>query len=85
MKLSDTYQLSVYADDVNILSGRVHAMQKNTDALVVASKENGLEVNADKIKSMVMSRDQNAGQNCNMKTDNNSLKGRNSSNILEQP
>ena len=85
MKLSDTYQLSVYADDVNILSGRVHAMQKNTDALVVASKENGLEVNADKIKFMVMSRDQNAGQNCSMKTDNNSLKGRNSSNILEQP
>jgi len=51
----------VYADDVNILEGSVHTIEKNTEALVVASKESGLEVNADKIKYMVMSRDQNAG------------------------
>jgi hypothetical protein len=31
-------------------------------ALVVATKEIGLEVNADKTKYMIMSRDQNAGQ-----------------------
>jgi hypothetical protein len=30
--------------------------------LVVASKESGLEVNADKTKYMVMSRDRNAGR-----------------------
>jgi hypothetical protein len=35
----------------------------------MASKESGLEVNADKTKSMVMSRDQNAGRSHNMKTD----------------
>jgi hypothetical protein len=29
--------------------------------MIVASKESGLEVNADKTKYMVMSRDQNAG------------------------
>jgi hypothetical protein len=34
---------------------------KNIDALVDVSKENGLEVNADKSKYMVISRDQNAG------------------------
>jgi hypothetical protein len=39
---------------------------------VVATKETGLEVNADKTKYMVMSQDQNAGQNHSMKTDNNS-------------
>ena len=31
----------------------VESRKKNTDALVVASKESGLEVNADKIKYMV--------------------------------
>jgi len=40
---------------------------------MVASKEIGLEVNADKTKYMVMSRDQNAGQSHSKKTDNSSL------------
>jgi hypothetical protein len=40
----------VYVDDVNILGGSVHAINKNTKALVVASKEIGLEVNAEKTK-----------------------------------
>jgi len=54
LKLNGTHQLLVYADDVNILKGSVHAIQKNTEALV-ASKETGLEVNADKTKCMIMS------------------------------
>jgi hypothetical protein len=70
LKLNGTHQLLVYADDVNILGGRVHAIEKNTDALVVATKEKGLELNADKTKYMVISLDQNAGQNHNVKTDN---------------
>jgi hypothetical protein len=36
----------------------------------VTSKKIGLEVNANKTKYMVMSRDQNAGQSHCMKTDN---------------
>jgi hypothetical protein len=36
-------------------------MKGNADALEVASKETGLEVNADKTKYMVKSRDQHAG------------------------
>jgi hypothetical protein len=40
-----------------------HTIRKNTEALLIASKEIGLEVNAEKTKYMVMSRDQNAGQN----------------------
>jgi hypothetical protein len=53
----------VYADYVNILGGRIHTTRKNTDSLVIASKEIGLEVNTEKTKCMVMSRDQNAGEN----------------------
>jgi hypothetical protein len=61
LKLNGTYQLLVYATDVNVLGGSLHTAEKNTEVLVVASKEIGLEVNADKTKCMVMSRDQNAG------------------------
>ena len=56
-----------------ILGGCVHSVKKNAEALVVASKENGPEVNADKTKYMVMSQDQNAGQSHSMKTDNSSF------------
>jgi hypothetical protein len=55
------------------LAGSVHAIKKNTEALLVASKEIGLEVNAEKTKYMVMSRNQNAGQNHNIKLDNKSF------------
>ena len=48
-------------------------MQENAEALVVATKEIGLEVNADKTKYMIMSRDQNAGLSYSMKTDNSSI------------
>jgi len=39
----------------------------------VASKVTGLEVNGDKTKYMVMSREQNAGRSHNMKIDSSSL------------
>jgi hypothetical protein len=73
LKLNGADQLVVYADDVNILGGSVHAIKRNTEALVVASKEIGLEVNAEKTKYIVMSRNQNAGQNHNIKIDNKSF------------
>jgi len=61
LKINGTHQLLAYADDVNVLGGSVHTIKENSEALVVASKEIGLEVNANKTKYMVMSRDQNAG------------------------
>ena len=39
----------------------------------MATKEIGLEVNVDKTKHMVMSRDQNAGKSQNMRNDNRSF------------
>ena len=69
LKLNDTLQLLVYADDVNILEGSVLTVQKNVESLVVTSKETGIEVNADKTKYMIMSRDQNTGRSHNIKID----------------
>ena len=51
----------------------VHTVKKNTKASVVASKEIGQDVNAKKTKYMVMSRDQNAGLNHSIRTDNSSF------------
>jgi len=38
LKLNNTHHLLVCADDVNILSGSVRTIKKNTESLVVASK-----------------------------------------------
>ena len=70
MKLNGTHQLRVYAGDANILGGSIYSIKKNREAIVVASKEIGLEVNADKTNCMVMSKDQKAGQIHYVKTDN---------------
>jgi hypothetical protein len=73
LRLNGTHQLLVYANDVNILGGSVHTLEQNTEALVVASKEIGLEVNANKTKHLVVSRDQNAVRSHNIKTVNSSF------------
>jgi len=73
VKLNGTHHFLAYADDVNILGGSVHTLKENAEALVVATKESGLEVNADETKYMIMSRDQNAGRNHSMKVDNSSI------------
>jgi hypothetical protein len=72
LQLNGTYQPLVYADDVTILGGNVHNVKTNAEALV-ASKETGLEVNADKTNYMFMSRDQKAGRSHSMKSDNSSF------------
>jgi len=68
-----------------MLGGSVHTRKKNTEALVVASKEIGLEVNADKTKYLVMSRDQNAGRSHNIKTDNSSFESVEEFNYMGTP
>ena len=73
LKLNGTHQLLAYADDVSILGGSVPTVKKNAEALVAATKEIGLEVNAHKMKYMTVSRDQNAGRIHSMKMDNSSI------------
>ena len=62
-----------YADDINLLGGSIYTIKKYTETLVTASKEIGLEVNADKTKYMVMSRVQDAGRSNNINTNNRSF------------
>ena len=73
LKVNSTHQLLVYSDDVYILEGGIRTIKENVEALVVASKEIGVEVNADKTKDMAMSRDQNARRSHSIKKDNSSL------------
>jgi hypothetical protein len=70
LKLNGTM---AYADHINVLGGSVHTVKENREALVVATKEIGLEVNADKTIYMIMSRDQNTGQRHKVKTNNSSI------------
>ena len=49
LKLNGRPQLQVCADDVNILRGSIHTI-KNTEPLVVASKDTDLEVYIKKAK-----------------------------------
>jgi len=63
----------VHGDDVNILGVSVHIIQVNAVALVVAGRETGMEVNADRNKYMVMSRDQNAARSHSIKNDNSTF------------
>ena len=55
------------------MGGSVHSIKENAEALIVATKVNELEVDDDKSKHKVMSRDQNAKRSHNMKTDNRSF------------
>jgi hypothetical protein len=62
LKLNGTHQLLAYVDDVVIVGENIDAMKKNTEALLDASKEVGMEVNPEKTKCMLMSRIQKIGQ-----------------------
>jgi hypothetical protein len=50
LKLNVTHQLLAYADDVNLLGDNIDTINKNTETLIDASKEVGLEVNIEKNK-----------------------------------
>jgi hypothetical protein len=74
LKLNGTHQLLADADDINILGENIDAIQKNTEALLDASKKVGLEVNSEKTKYMLVSR-KKAGQKHSIKIANRSFEG----------
>jgi hypothetical protein len=61
LKLNGTHQLLVYADNVNLLEDNLDTIKKNTETLIDASKEVGLELNVEKTKYMLLSHHQNIG------------------------
>jgi hypothetical protein len=70
LKLNVTNQLLVCADNVNLLGDNIDTIKRNTQTLIDASKEVGLEVNTERTKYMLLSRHQNAGQNRDIKIGN---------------
>jgi hypothetical protein len=57
--MNGTHQLLVYADDINFLGDSVNNVEENTETLLEASRDVGVEINAEKTKYMIMTRHQN--------------------------
>jgi hypothetical protein len=67
LELNGTHYLLIYADDVSLLGDSVNTIKENSETFLKASRDIGLEINAEKTKYMIMSRHPNSGQDQNIR------------------
>jgi hypothetical protein len=63
----------VCADNVNLLGDSTNTIKENPEIVLEASRDTGLEINAEKTKYMIMSYHLNSGQNQNIRIANESF------------
>jgi hypothetical protein len=73
LKLNGIHQFLAYSDDLNLLGHNLDAI-RNRETVIDASKEVGLEINVEKTKYMLLSHNQNVGQNRDIKIANKLFK-----------
>jgi hypothetical protein len=63
LELNGTHQLLVHADDINLLGHAINTIKGNTKTLLGASKDVGLEINAEKKNYIITPCCPNSGWN----------------------
>jgi len=70
MELNGICQLFFYADHINLLGDSINNIKDNTETLLRACRNLGIEINSEKTKYVIMSFHQNLGQDHNIRKAN---------------